>query len=56
MMNFVGNIAGIFVPIFIGFIVGMTGSYFLALMFFVAVAVTQFAMAMLINYQRRLPV
>ncbi len=56
MMNFVGNIAGIFVPILIGFIVGMTGSYFLALMFFVAVAVTQLVMAMLINYQRRLPV
>jgi MFS transporter, ACS family, D-galactonate transporter len=56
IMNFVGNIAGIFVPIFIGYIVQHTGSYFLALMFFVAVAGFQILCALLINYQRKLPV
>jgi MFS transporter, ACS family, D-galactonate transporter len=56
IMNFVGNIAGIFVPIFIGFIVQSTGSYFLALMFFVAVAGFQILCALLINYQKKLPV
>jgi ACS family D-galactonate transporter-like MFS transporter len=56
IMNFVGNIAGIFVPIFIGFIVQHTGSYFLALMFFVAVAGVQILCALSIDYQRKLPV
>lgn len=56
IMNFVGNIAGIFVPIFIGFIVQRTGSYFLALMFFVAVAGVQILSALSIDYQRKLPV
>ncbi|WP_244851222.1 MFS transporter [Caballeronia sp. SL2Y3] len=56
IMNFVGNIAGIFVPIFIGYIVQTTGSYFLALMFFVAVAVFQVVSVLNINYQRKLPV
>jgi ACS family D-galactonate transporter-like MFS transporter len=56
IMNFVGNIAGIFVPIFIGFIVQKTGSYFLALMFFVAVAAFQILCALTINYQKKLPV
>jgi len=56
IMNFVGNIAGIFVPIFIGFIVQRTGSYFLALMFFVAVAGVQILCALSIDYQKKLPV
>ncbi|KIG08105.1 MFS transporter [Caballeronia concitans] len=56
IMNFVGNIAGIFVPIFIGYIVQTTGSYFLALMFFVAVAIFQVLCVLNINYQRKLPV
>ncbi|MDR3099249.1 MAG: MFS transporter [Paraburkholderia sp.] len=56
IMNFVGNIAGIFVPIFIGFIVQTTGSYFLALMFFVAVAGVQILCALSLNYQKKLPV
>ncbi|MDR5758755.1 MFS transporter [Caballeronia sp. LZ035] len=56
IMNFVGNIAGIFVPIFIGYIVQTTGSYFLALMFFVAVAVFQMLVVLAIDYQKKLPV
>ncbi|MDR5780943.1 MFS transporter [Caballeronia sp. LZ065] len=56
IMNFVGNIAGIFVPIFIGYIVQTTGSYFLALMFFVAVAVFQMIVVLAIDYQKKLPV
>jgi ACS family D-galactonate transporter-like MFS transporter len=56
IMNFVGNIAGIFVPIFIGYIVQTTGSYFLALMFFVAVAVVQMLATLVIDYQKKLPV
>lgn len=56
IMNFVGNIAGIFVPIFIGYIVQTTGSYFLALMFFVAVAIVQMLAVLNINYQHKLPV
>jgi hypothetical protein len=34
MMNFAGNVGGILVPIIVGVIVQVTGSYFLALMFF----------------------
>ncbi|WP_258002280.1 MFS transporter [Burkholderia sp. WAC0059] len=56
IMNFVGNIAGIFVPIFIGFIVQHTGSYFLALMFFVAVAIVQMLCTLFINYEKKLAV
>lgn len=56
IMNFVGNIAGVFVPVFIGYIVQSTGSYFMALMFFVAVAAVQVLCALLINYQKKLPV
>jgi MFS transporter, ACS family, D-galactonate transporter len=56
IMNFVGNIAGIFVPIFIGLIVQKTGSYFLALMFFVAVAGFQILCVLSIDYQKKLPV
>lgn len=56
IMNFVGNIAGIFVPIFIGFIVQRTGSYFLALMFFVAVAGVHVLCTLSLNYQRKVPV
>jgi nitrate/nitrite transporter NarK len=36
MMNFAGNVGGILVPIIVGVIVQVTGSYFLTLMFFSA--------------------
>ena len=35
MINFMGNTAGITMPIIIGVTVQVTGSYFLGLMFFV---------------------
>jgi ACS family D-galactonate transporter-like MFS transporter len=56
IMNFVGNVAGIFVPIMIGFIVQRSGSYFLALMFFVLAAMVQMICSMTINFQKKLPV
>jgi nitrate/nitrite transporter NarK len=37
-MNFCGNMVGVIVPILIGLIVQFTGSYFLALIFFVVMA------------------
>jgi MFS transporter, ACS family, D-galactonate transporter len=55
-MNFGGNIAGIAVPIIVGFIVQITESYFLALMFFAAAGVALFACSTAIDYSRRLPV
>lgn len=54
-MNVAGNIAGILVPVIVGFIVQMTGSYFLALMFFAALGICIFIFSMLIRYER-LPV
>jgi len=55
-MNLGGNIAGITVPIIVGFIVQFTGSYFLALMFFAAAGVALFACSTAIDYSRKLPV
>ncbi|OCO98862.1 MULTISPECIES: MFS transporter [unclassified Ensifer] len=55
-MNLGGNIAGISVPIIVGFIVQLTGSYFLAMMFFAAAGVALFACSTAIDYSRKLPV
>ena len=55
-MNLGGNIAGITVPIIVGFIVQFTGSYFLALMFFAAAGVALLACSTAIDYSRKLPV
>jgi MFS transporter, ACS family, D-galactonate transporter len=55
-MNLGGNIAGIMVPIIVGLIVQITGSYFLALMFFAAAGVALFACSSAIDYSRKLPV
>jgi MFS transporter, ACS family, D-galactonate transporter len=55
-MNLGGNIAGITVPIIVGLIVQITGSYFLALMFFAAAGVALFACSCAIDYSRKLPV
>lgn len=55
-MNLGGNIAGIGVPTIVGFIVQSTGSYYLALMFFVSAAVALFICSALIDYSRKLPV
>src|ERR1700754_935004 len=55
-MNLGGNIAGITTPIIIGFIVQVTGSYFLALMYFAFAGVALLICSTLIDYSRRLPV
>jgi MFS transporter, ACS family, D-galactonate transporter len=55
-MNLGGNIAGITVPIIVGFIVQITGSYFLTLMFFAAAGVALLACSTVIDYSRKLPV
>lgn len=52
-MNFCGNIVGVIVPILIGLIVQFTGTYFLALMFFVVMAVGLAVCASLIDYRDR---
>jgi MFS transporter, ACS family, D-galactonate transporter len=55
-MNLGGNLAGITVPIIVGLIVQITGSYFLTLMFFAAAGVGLFACSIMIDYSRKLPV
>ena len=50
-MNFVGNIAGIVIPVTVGFIVSLTGSYYLALMTFAAVGVGLFLCSVGMRYQ-----
>lgn len=55
-MNFAGNIAGITVPIVVGFIIQWTGSYFLALLFFAFTGVALLVCSTLIDYSRKLPV
>ncbi|MBN3725804.1 MFS transporter [Burkholderia sp. Ac-20379] len=52
-MNFSGNIVGVIVPILIGLIVQFTGTYFLALMFFVVAAFGLAVCASLIDYRDR---
>jgi ACS family D-galactonate transporter-like MFS transporter len=56
MMNFAGNVAGILVPIIVGVIVQVTGSYFLALMFFSASGLLYLISSLTIDYSRKLPV
>jgi hypothetical protein len=56
MMNFAGNVGGILVPIIVGVIVQVTGSYFLALMFFSASGVLYLMSSLIIDYSRKLPV
>jgi MFS transporter, ACS family, D-galactonate transporter len=55
-MNLAGNIAGVTVPVIVGFIVQWTGSFFLALMFFALAAVALLICSTLIDYSRKLPV
>ncbi|MCI2420883.1 MFS transporter [Saccharopolyspora sp. K220] len=55
-MNLGGNVAGILSPIIVGFIVGATGSYTGALLFFVGCGVLFTICNVTLNYARRLPV
>jgi len=56
MMNFCGTLSGITVPIIIGLIVQYTGSYFMAMMFFVAAGIGLLIFTSLIDYETKLPV
>jgi ACS family D-galactonate transporter-like MFS transporter len=56
VMNFAGNVGGILVPIVVGVIVQLTGSYFLALMFFSASGALYLISSLVIDYSRKLPV
>lgn len=56
MMNFVGNIGGMLVPIAVGMIVQETGSYFFALILFTASSLLYFVSSLAIDYSRKLPV
>ncbi|MEU6660081.1 MFS transporter [Streptomyces sp. NPDC046821] len=53
-MNLSGNIAGIVTPIAVGFIVGGTGSYTWALMYFVGAGVLFTLSSLVIDYSKRL--
>jgi ACS family D-galactonate transporter-like MFS transporter len=55
-MNLGGNVAGIFCPIAVGFIVGATGSYTGALLLFVGMGVLFTVSSLVLDYSRRLPV
>lgn len=55
-MNLWGNIAGIVSPIIVGFIVGATGSYTGALLFFVGCGALFTVCNVTLDYSRRLPV
>jgi ACS family D-galactonate transporter-like MFS transporter len=52
-MNFWGNMSGVLVPILIGLIVQFTGSYFMALIFFVAMAMGLVLFSGMIDYRER---
>ena len=54
MMNFMGNVGGILVPIIVGLIVQATGSYFYALIFFAASGLLYLASSLSIDYSRKL--
>jgi ACS family D-galactonate transporter-like MFS transporter len=56
VMNFAGNVGGILVPIIVGVIVQLTGSYILALMFFSASGALYLISSLIIDYSRKLPV
>lgn len=55
-MNLSGNIAGIVTPIAVGFIVGATGSYTGAPLFFVGAGVLFTVSSLVLGYSKRLAV
>ncbi|HEX2248646.1 MAG TPA: MFS transporter, partial [Arthrobacter sp.] len=55
-MNFSGNIAGFVTPIVVGLIVGATGSYTWALLYFVGAALIMGVSVLVLDYSKRLPV
>jgi ACS family D-galactonate transporter-like MFS transporter len=55
-MNLGGNIGGVGVPLVIGMIVQLTGSYFLALMVFTGAGIGLLFCSTCIDYERKIPV
>ncbi|TDL91736.1 MFS transporter [Vibrio vulnificus] len=53
-MNTAGNIAGIVTPIFIGFTISLTGSYFIALLLFVFFGLTLALASLFINFNKKI--
>ncbi len=53
-MNFTSNLFAAIIPIFIGFIVQMTGNYYAAMMFFAAAAVGYLVCSMTINFDKKM--
>jgi ACS family D-galactonate transporter-like MFS transporter len=56
LLNFGGNLGGMLIPVVIGAIVQYTGSYFLAMMCFAAMAVGFLVCSLGIDYERKIPV
>ncbi|MFM0349951.1 MFS transporter [Paraburkholderia sp. RL17-347-BIC-D] len=56
LLNFGGNLGGMAIPIVVGAIVQYTGSYFLALMCFVAMGVGLLVCLIGIDYEHKIPV
>lgn len=54
-MNLAGNISGFVTPMAVGFIVGATGSYTGALLYFLAAGVLMTVAVLALDYSRRLP-
>jgi ACS family D-galactonate transporter-like MFS transporter len=52
-MNFAGNLAGVFTPIYVGLIVSATGSYFIALMVFAIAGLLLAGSSFVINYNKK---
>jgi ACS family D-galactonate transporter-like MFS transporter len=55
-MNLGGNIGGVLVPLAVGLIVQLTGSYFLALMVFTGAGISLLLCSVFINYEKKIPV
>lgn len=55
-MNLGGNVAGFITPIVVGFIVGATGGYTWALLYFVASAIIMLVSVLSLDYSKRLAV
>jgi MFS transporter, ACS family, D-galactonate transporter len=53
-MNTSGNIAGIVTPIYIGFTLSLTGSYFIALLLFVGFGLTLSIASLFINFDKKI--
>jgi ACS family D-galactonate transporter-like MFS transporter len=56
LMNLGGNIGGVLVPLAVGMIVQLTGSYFLALMVFTGAGIGLLVCSTCINYGKKIPV